>query len=55
MQGDAELNYAYYALHGLKMRPREFAALPRREKAAVIAFIEIKAQERERLLREWKA
>ncbi|HIT09842.1 MAG TPA: hypothetical protein IAB55_12310 [Candidatus Merdivicinus faecavium] len=52
MQGDAELNYAYYALHELKIPPGAFAALSRREKAVVTAFIDIRVQERERLLRQ---
>ncbi len=52
MQGDAELNYAYYALHELKMPPGMFAALSRREKAVVEAFIDVRVQERERLLRQ---
>ncbi len=52
MRGDSELNYAYYALHELKILPGEFAALPRREKAAVMAFIDLRVEEEQRLLRE---
>ena len=46
------MNYAYYALHELKIPPGAFAALSRREKAVVTAFIDIRVQERERLLRQ---
>lgn len=55
MQGDPELNYAYYALHELNIRPEEFARMSRREKAVLMAFIDLRVQERERLLRDWMA
>lgn len=32
--------YAYYCFHRLKLLPHEFDALPMREKAMVIAFIQ---------------
>ena len=35
-------NYAYYALHKLKIRPREFDEMDNYEKAFVIAAIQIK-------------
>lgn len=33
-------NYAYYCFHKLKLLPSQFDALPLREKAMVIAFIQ---------------
>lgn len=35
-------NYAYYALHRLRIRPREFDEMDNYEKAFVIASIQIK-------------
>lgn len=35
-------NYAYYALHKLKIRPREFEEMDNYEKAFVIASIRLK-------------
>ena len=32
--------YAYFAFHKIHMRPSEFAALPVKEKALIIAFID---------------
>lgn len=37
-------NVAYYCLHKLHMRPSEFVSIPEREKAFIIAAIEIKAE-----------
>ena len=45
LQGDAELNYAFAALREFGVLPGTFAALPKREKAAVIAFINLLAEE----------
>ena len=55
MQGDEELNYAYYALHECGIRPGEFAKMSRREKALLLAFIDVRVQERERILRDLQA
>jgi len=33
-------NIAYYCFHKLKLLPSQFDALPKREKAMVIAFIQ---------------
>ncbi|MGI5894269.1 MAG: hypothetical protein ACOX6P_06695 [Candidatus Merdivicinus sp.] len=55
MRGDPDLNYAYFALHELHILPGDFARLPGREKAAVIAFIDLRVQERERLFRQLQA
>lgn len=52
MEGDIELNYAYYALHELNIRPLEFASMGRKERAAVMAFIDLRVQEQERIFRE---
>nr|CAI9751120.1 hypothetical protein XLIUZIGB_XLIUZIGB_CDS_0056 [Caudoviricetes sp.] len=32
--------YAYFAFHKIHMRPSEFASLPVKEKALIIAFID---------------
>jgi len=42
--GDFESNYAYYALHKLKILPSQFVNLERAEKAFVIACIDIKIE-----------
>ena len=36
--------YAYYCLHKFKWSPSEFCFKPRREKAAIIAFIDEKVK-----------
>jgi len=36
--------YAYYALHKLHMRPREFMEMDMREKAFVIAAIDLRIE-----------
>ena len=37
---DGETMYAYFAFHKIHMRPSEFASLPVKEKALIIAFID---------------
>lgn len=44
-EGDAETHYAYYCLHRLKKFPHEFFELDLREKAAVMAFIDIQVED----------
>ncbi|NLY47180.1 MAG: hypothetical protein GX053_14510 [Tissierella sp.] len=44
MEGDSEANYAYYALHKLKIRPRDFNEMDIYEKAFVITAIDIKIE-----------
>lgn len=44
-EGDEEAHYAYYCLHKLKMLPNQFFSMDMREKAAVIAFIDIRIEE----------
>ena len=39
-KGDAELNYAYFALFKLNIKPKDFANMDIREKALIIAFID---------------
>ncbi|WP_250278890.1 hypothetical protein [[Clostridium] colinum] len=39
-KGDAELNYAYFALFKLNIKPKEFTLMDIREKALIIAFID---------------
>lgn len=43
-RGDVDANYAYYALHRLRIKPSEWCAMPRREKAFVTACIDLKAE-----------
>ena len=38
---DSEAVYAHVALHRFNMRPQEFADMPRREKAFMIASIQV--------------
>lgn len=44
MEGDAEANYAYYALHKFRWAPSQFFALDPYEMAFVIAAIDIKVE-----------
>ncbi len=44
MDGDPESNYAYYCLHKLRMLPSQFLGLPIRERAYVIAAIDVKTE-----------
>jgi hypothetical protein len=44
MEGDAEANYAYYALHKLKILPSQFANMTREEKAFIMASIDIRVE-----------
>ena len=39
-EGDGETMYAYFAFLKIHMRPSEFANLPVKEKALIIAFID---------------
>ena len=55
-EGDGETAAAYFCLHELHKWPHEFLALPLREKAAVVAFLEERAKkekaERDKLKRK---
>jgi len=42
--GDAEANYAYYALHKFRWKPHEFLSLDPYERAFVIAAIDIRVE-----------
>ena len=44
-EGDAEANYAYYALLKLKVLPSVFLNMDKQEKAFVIACIKIKIEQ----------
>lgn len=41
MEGDGEANYAHYALHKFKIRPKELVDMDRKEKAFIFASIDI--------------
>jgi len=43
-----EFWYAYYAYHKMGMLPSAFSELPAREKAMIMAFTEIEAEELEK-------
>lgn len=42
MEGDAEANYAYYALHEFQKFPNELFALSREERAFIYAAIDVR-------------
>ncbi len=44
-----EANVAYYCLHELHLLPSQFLALPRRERAFILAAIEVRAERQEEL------
>lgn len=44
-EGDGETWYAYYTLHKFHWTPSQFANLPHKEKALVIAMIDEKIKE----------
>jgi len=52
--GDGEANYAYYALHKLRILPREFEEMDRREKAFIIASIDIKLENEKKEMKKVK-
>lgn len=43
-EGDGEANIAYYCLHELHLTPSAFYALPRRERAFIIAAIDVRVE-----------
>jgi len=44
-EGDGEANYAYYALHELRILPHELTAMSRRERAAIYAMIDVRVEQ----------
>jgi len=42
LEGEAEANYAYYALHKFRWKPSEFLALDPYEQAFVVAAIDVR-------------
>lgn len=44
MEGDGDANYAYYALHKLKIRIKDFNEMDTYEKAMTMACIDIKTE-----------
>ena len=53
--GDGEANYAYYALHKLHIRPREFMEMDDEEKAFVIAAVKVKIKNDRKREKELKS
>ncbi|GBF75767.1 hypothetical protein PA598K_04198 [Paenibacillus sp. 598K] len=43
-EGDAEANYAYYALHELRILPQDLMRMSRREQAVIYAMIDERIQ-----------
>lgn len=50
-----EANYAYYCLHQFNMLPSAFLNLPPREKATIVACIDLKIEAEKRKIDEMKA
>lgn len=46
------MNYVHYALQKLKILPRQFAEMPMREKAIVIASIDLKVESEKKAARQ---
>lgn len=53
-EGDSEASIAYFCLHELHKWPHEFFTLSREERAAVIACIEVRAEEEKKRQREMR-
>lgn len=54
-EGDGDTWYCYYAVMKLHWKPSDYAFLPPREKALLIAFIDERIKQEEREYREIKA
>lgn len=52
MEGDIEANYAYYALHKLKILPSAFIAMSEEEKAFIMAAIDVYVEEDKKRIKE---
>jgi len=44
LEGDADANYAYYALHELKILPGQYMSLSREERAFIMAAIDVRVE-----------
>lgn len=53
--GDSEANYAYYALHKLKILPSAFAQMEDNEKAFIIASIRTRIEAEEKARQDAKS
>ncbi|WP_169733274.1 hypothetical protein [Cohnella panacarvi] len=53
-EGDAEANYAYYALHELHILPHELMRMNRYEQAAIYAMIDERVQAEKRKMKSAK-
>ena len=51
-EGDSEATIAYYCLHELPLTPSAFYALPRRERAFIIAAIDVRVEAEKRKQKE---
>ncbi|NBI09229.1 hypothetical protein D1641_04245 [Colidextribacter sp. OB.20] len=51
-EGDGEANICYYCLHELHILPHEFFALPRKERAFVIAAIDERVEHEKQKAKE---
>jgi hypothetical protein len=55
LEGDAEANYAYYALHKLHIRVKDFINMDKYEKAATIAMIDLRIEKEKKEAKELKS
>ena len=46
--------YSYYAFHSHGLLPSQFASLPKRERAIIVAYIKIKMEKDEKVERQAK-
>ena len=51
-EGDGEAQICYYCLHELHMTPSQFYAMPRKERAFVIAACEIRVEREKKKQKE---
>lgn len=52
MAGDSEANIAYYCLHKLHIRPKEYLEMSIEEKAFIIASIQIRVEKEKEAIRK---
>ncbi|NEZ50278.1 hypothetical protein FDB54_11710 [Clostridium botulinum] len=52
--GDGEANYAYYALHKLKILPSTLVKMTRKEKAFIYASIDLYVEEEKKNMKKVK-
>lgn len=53
-EASGEYWYSYYAFHSHGLLPSQFASLPRRERAIIVAYIKIKMEKDEKAAKQAK-